>query len=264
MCSNMKEVLLALGLLVGDVSIASAQVDDSEVFNHLSINVGVSTEGVTAGIAIPITPYLELYGGANLMPGIKIKGDVDINAGTISVPNLMTMGMDTYNLQSMQLEGNLARSTFDAKLSIYPAGRGFPLFLVGGLSFGGKTIGELKGHSAEVEQLYREHPEYQGDISAMIDQYEIAVDHQGYAKGEVNVKSVRPYVGLGFGRQVPKHRVGFRIEAGCQFMGKLKICQNGQELNKTLTDHIDGTLSDIIEKVNVYPVLRLTLTGRLF
>jgi hypothetical protein len=89
------------------------------------------------------------------------------------------------------------------------------------------------------------------------------IDHQGNVEGDVRVKSVRPYVGLGYGRLVPKNRVGFRVEAGCQFMGKMKVYQNGVEMPDILSSAADDDLSKIIDKWSIYPVLRLTITGRI-
>ena len=81
--------------------------------------------------------------------------------------------------------------------------------------------------------------------------------------GDIRVKSVRPYVGLGYGRLIPKNRIGFRLELGCQFMGKMKIYQNDKELSESLTGSDNSDLSKIIDKLKVYPVLKLTLTGRI-
>lgn len=118
------------------------------------------------------------------------------------------------------MEGNFSRTTFDARLSVYPFGVRNAFFIAGGLSFGGEKLAKLSGYCSEVARLYS-------------------------------------------GRLVPKNRVGFRIEAGCQFMGKIKVYQDGQELNAVLNEAKDDDLSKIIDKWSLYPVLRLTLTGRI-
>ena len=252
---------IATTVLLGAGS-ATAQDDFYGVFNHLGINAGISTEGITVGAATPITPYLELGMDANFMPGIKVKGTVNIGAGDIRIPTA-TGGVDTYHIDKGDLEGNFSRTTFNARLSVYPFGERNAFFIAGGLSFGGKKLAELSGYCSEVARLYSEHPEYTEQITAEIDKYKIVIDRKGNVEGDARVKSVRPYVGLGYGRLVPKNRVGFRIEAGCQFMGKIKVYQNGQELNAVLNESGDDDLSKIIDKWTVYPVLRLTLTGRI-
>ena len=253
---------IATTVLLG-TPIMTAQNDFYGVFNRFGANAGISTEGITVGLAAPITSYLELDLDANFMPGFKVDGEVNIGAGDILIPT-STGGIDTYHISKGTLEGNFSRTTFNARLSLYPFGERLALFISGGISFGGEKIAKLSGHSNEVARLYSEHPEYSKEITAEIDKYKIIIDRNGNVKGDARVKNVRPYVGLGYGRLIPKNRVGFRIEAGCQFMGKIKVYQDGHELNAVLNEAGDDDLSKIIDKWSIYPVLRLTLTGRLF
>jgi hypothetical protein len=247
----MKKWIVCLVVACG---FAPASAQEYGLFNHVGINAGVGSEGISVGLATPITEYLELSAGVNIMPGIKIKDDESINVST-PIPG--------YSLKTLKIEGNLARTTFDVKLSVYPGGDSFPMYLVGGFSFGGEKLGKLEGFSPEVAQLYQDFPQYAGVISTHLDEYELRFDRQGYVKGDVRVKKFRPYVGFGFGRQIPKNRIGFRFELGCQFMGKMKIYQDDQEISATLKDKSDGDFSKVIDKLKVYPVLRLTLTGRI-
>ena len=62
--------------------------------------------------------------------------------------------------------------------------------------------------------------------------------------------------------------MGFRWEIGCQYMGKLKIYQNGEEVDvrKALNDSMGkdgGDIADIVDKIQFYPVLKLQIVGRI-
>jgi hypothetical protein len=92
----------------------------------------------------------------------------------------------------------------------------------------------------------------------------VKFDEKGDISGDIRVKKFRPYVGLGVGRLVPKNRLGLRFEAGCQFMGKMKVYQDDTEVKINDLNDTDDTLSKIIDKLTVYPVLKLTITGRIF
>ena len=46
------------------------------------------------------------------------------------------------------------------------------------------------------------------------------MDNNGNVSGGLKVSGFRPYLGLGFGRAVPKKRVGVMFELGVQFHGK--------------------------------------------
>jgi hypothetical protein len=51
---------------------------------------------------------------------------------------------------------------------------------------------------------------------------------------------------------------------GCQFMGKMKVYQNDAEVKIDKMNDAGDDLSKIIDKLKFYPVLKLTITGRIF
>lgn len=254
---------LLLTAIVACATSAQAQVKDFGVFKHVGADVSVGTQGIGIDVATPVTNYLELSLGVNFMPGFKIKGDVDVNdiKGTYEgIP--YDIPMDQVNI-----EGKLARTTWDFKASVYPFGAKNDLFVVAGFSFGGKKIAKLKGHSDDVKN-FMDDPTYpeplKENIYAEIDKYQVKFNNNGDVNGDIRVHGFRPYVGLGYGRLVPKHRLGFRVELGAQFMGKMKIYQNDKEVNIDDASYKgDDDLSDFVDKFKVYPVLKFSLTGRI-
>ncbi len=277
----MKKLLVIVGLLLVGLQNSSAQkVDDFGVFEHFGANLGVGTEGISVGVATPITNYLEASLGVNFMVSIKPSGDVNINGGSVNnvprtnakgeyldadgnVTTLQNAAKKDFTLRQLNIKGNLARTTFDFKVSAYPFGLRNDLFVVAGFSFGGSKIATLEGHSDDVAAVYQWSPAYDKQITATIDKYNIKIDKQGNVEGDIRVNAFRPYLGLGYGRLVPKGRVGFRVEAGVQFMGKMKVYQNDSELK--IGDQLKGDddLSKIIDKWKVYPVLKFMLTTRI-
>ena len=234
------------------------------VFNRLFANLSVGTEGFSIGLSTPISPYVDLMAGINFMPGFKIHDKVAITTKTVEIPNEITQSPDVYNFDKLNIVGKMARTTFDMKLCIYPGGYRFPLYLCGGVSFGGEVIATSEGYSSEVARVYREHPEYTGRIEARFNEINVDVDRNGYVYGEVKVKKVRPYFGLGYGRlSTNKRRFDFRIEAGFQSMGKMHIYQNDQLIDKSIADLIDGFLPQVVDKIKIYPVLKFSLIYRI-
>jgi len=280
----MKKLLVVCGLVLFGMQNMSAQtVDDYGVFQHVGANLGVGTEGISIGVATPVTNYLEVGLGVNFMLGIKPSGNVNINSTAASgVPRTNANGdyldangnvttdprqvaTQDFQLHQLKIKGNLARTTLDFKVSAYPFGLKNDLFVAAGFSFGGKKIATLEGHSDDVASIYQWSPAYDKEITAEIDKYDIKIDRQGNVDGDIRVNAFRPYLGLGYGRLVPKGRLGFRVELGCQFMGKMKVYQNDSELNlSTIGTKATDDLSKIIDKWKVYPVLKLTMTGRIF
>lgn len=249
-------------LLVALVTCASLQAQESKdfgIFSHLGAGISAGTEGLSFSLASPVTNYLEVGFGVNYMPGIKIKGDVDMNINTSSIPPQLAGYVPKSS--SVKITGDLERTSFDFKTSIYPFGKKNAFFVAAGLSFGGDGIAKLTGSN----ELIRQHPELRQYIVANIDKYNLKFDDNGDINADVRVGNARPYLGLGYGRLVPTHRVGFRVELGCQYMGKIKIYQNGSELSaEDFGSKGENNISKIVDKARFYPVLKLTLTGRLF
>ena len=91
----MKKLLIVCGLALLGMQNASAQkVEDYGIFEHVGANLSVGTEGISIGVATPITNYLEVGMGVNFMVAIKPSGDVNINNTTAAndVPRTNTNG----------------------------------------------------------------------------------------------------------------------------------------------------------------------------
>ena len=245
----MRKILLVFVITVLGIGQASAQDFERGIFNHLGANFSVGTEGIGIGIAAPCTEYLEFGLGINFFPGIKIKDDVTIDVAGLPIDN------------KVNIKGSMSRTMLDFKANVYPFGNRSSFFVAAGFSFGGKKIFDLNGHNDDVAGLT---PQERSLIAADLADYRLEFDENGDINGDVRVKSFRPYLGLGFGRLIPKKRVGFRFELGCQFMGKMKVYQNDTELDTDAPEKGKDDLSKWLDKLKVYPVLKFTLTGRIF
>ena len=91
-------------------------------------------------------------------------------------------------------------------------------------------------------------------------------DDQGNANAYIQVNNIRPYVGLGFGRAVPKSHINCQFDIGLQFWGHPKVYDGvtGQQLIAEDTKGEDGGLLKVISDVTVFPVISLRLSGRIF
>ena len=112
----------------------------------------------------------------------------------------------------------------------------------------------------------------------------MVTDQSGNVKAEVKVNSFKPYLGVGFGRAVPKGRIGVQFDLGVQFWGRPEVLgnmnyvdrQTGEVVtryekikkNRIINENKDyQDLKDAvktIEKIGVYPVLNIRINGRLF
>lgn len=264
----MKKLMMLAVILLTSVGSVMAQSDYKRgIFNHVGLNVGAGTEGISVGVAAPVTNFLEVEAGVNIMPSFKLSGDLDVD---INMPQESDIQYPTSG--TIHAEGSFDRTTFNVKANLYPFGGGSKFFIAAGLSIGGEKIAEVTGSCDELRKFSENNlhtPElkdqFRKAISANLGGYNLELDENYNLQGDIRCKNVRPYLGLGFGRLVPKNRIGCRLELGCQFMGKLKVYQNGNEIdiNKALEDAGEDDLSKFVKDLKVYPVLKFSLTGRI-
>ena len=173
---------------------------------------------------------------------------------------------------TIHVDGDFSRTTFNVKANLYPFGGGSKFFIAAGLSIGGEKIAEVTGSCDELRDFSNNYlptqdlkDQFRQAATANLGGYKLELDENYNLQGDIRCKNVRPYLGLGFGRLVPKNRIGCRFELGCQFMGKLKVYQNGNEIdiNKALEDAGEDDLSKFVKDLKVYPVLKFSLTGRI-
>ena len=237
--------------------------------NHLGINVGAGTEGISVGLAAPVTSFFEVEAGVNVMPSFKLSGDLDVDVNTSSLPQVPNVQYP--HEATIHAEGSFDRTTFNVKANLYPFGGGTKFFIAAGLSIGGEKIAEVSGSCDELRDFSQKLPtpelkdQFRQAVSANLAGYNLQFDENYNVQGDIRCKKVRPYLGLGFGRLVPKNRLGMRLELGCQFMDKLKVYQNDTEIdiNKALEDAGDDDLSKFVKDLKIYPVVKFSFTGRI-
>lgn len=239
--------------------------------NHVGINVGAGTEGISVGLAAPVTGFFELEAGVNVMPSFKLSGDLDVDVNTSSLPQVPNVQFPKE--ATIHAEGSFDRTTFNVKANLYPFGGGTKFFIAAGLSIGGEKIAEVSGSCDELRDFSNKYlknnpdleKQFRQALSANLGGYNLELDENYNVQGDIRCKKVRPYLGLGFGRLVPKNRLGMRLELGCQFMDKLKVYQNDTEIdiNKVLEDAGEDDLSKFVKDLKIYPVVKFSFTGRI-
>lgn len=266
----MKKLMMMAVLLLAGVGSVMAQSDYKRgIFNHVGLNVGAGTEGISVGVAAPVTNFLEVEAGVNIMPSFKLSGDLDVDVDTRSLQQVP--GVTYPPSATIHAEGSFDRTTFNVKANLYPFGGGSKFFIAAGLSIGGEKIAEVTGSCDELRDFSKGLPsqalkdQFRKAVTANLGGYNLELDENYNLQGDIRCKNVRPYLGLGFGRLVPKNRIGMRFELGCQFMGKLKVYQNDTEIDidKALEDAGEDDLSKFVKDLKVYPVLKLSFTGRI-
>jgi len=193
----------------------------------------------------------------------------------------------------MDVQGKLNNTTWHFLIDVYPFGGKSSFHATVGAYFGPSDIvtvynkeqGFLQPIVAYNEALINaaQYP----DVQTVVNRYNLKMigaelgDYfltpnpvdKGDVEAMAKVNSFRPYLGIGFGRAVPKGRVGCQFDLGVQFWGKPEITV--PTYNKTAKTYqmekIDadragddaGKVLKTISKISVYPVLNFRVIGRI-
>ena len=241
-------ILAALALLMPGT--AAAQ----DLFNHLAVNAHVATTGVGVELSTPITKFITMRAGVTCMPGFSFNAEVDGQYYVNNMPNDFTVDLDA----------NLKRTQGSVIFNVYPLAKAkvcSSFFLAAGLYFGGDKLVKINGHSDEIAEKINQ---FSDNPYTELGDYKLPVDENGNVKGGLKVQKVRPYVGLGFGRYVPKKRISVTGELGVQFHGHIKPYTSEGEIEAfdELTEKDDW--KKVMDKLTVYPMLKIVISGRIF
>ena len=264
----MKRILLLTVALLAFIGVSAQK--SLGYFNTFGVGANVGTEGLGLNVAAPIGNHFDVSVGFDVMPAIKFNANVKIN--TTSDINLQYPDHTPFTIRDVDVEGNTQRVTGNVKFDYYPFNNS-SFFIAAGFSYGGSRLLKLKGHSDDIKDYYQAWIA-QGvsfndvKINLDLDEFELPVNQNGDVDGYAKVNAFRPYFGLGFGRLVPKKRVGVRVELGAQLHGTPKLYYkddngNYQELEKLDKVKGDDDLSKYLNKMKVYPVLKFTFSGRI-
>ena len=249
-----KLIISGLAMFMSLTSVMAQE--ETGIGNHLGWGVGFGTEGFNASIATDMTKYAELEFGVNWAPGFARTESGD--AFYFKEDN------KRHGVGDMDIKAKVNRATLDFKGSVYPfaANENFAsdLFVALGVSFAGKEIASLEG-------TLKSPKEGEGAKYVRAGKYMLPLNGNN-ADASARVNSVRPYVGLGYGRLVPKNNLGFRVELGCQFNGKIKLYKGDSDNEcELLSKHniaTDTDMQDVMDFFSIYPVLKVSLRGKFF
>ena len=231
------------------------------IFDHLGAGVSLGTDGIGLDVAAPLTDYVAFRAGVSFMPKIKIKKkDIHIKDDNATLTD------------HVDVEGKM--NIFDFKLlaDFYPF-KSSSFHITAGAFIGSEDAAHVVNTS-----MFIKDPEKYGKVALVLGDYHVTTDEDGYAHLDLKVNSFKPYLGFGFGRAVPrKSRVSVSCDFGVKFWGTPKLgAMTIDDWNdkvyhkfsyKDLDEDDDEDLKDAlktIEKITVYPVLNIRISGRIF
>lgn len=247
----MKKSFLILVAAFLMFSTANAQTD-ARILNHLSVGAEVGTMGWGVDVSMPITPFVDVQAGFSMLPKVGFNTSVGISRFfpgiNYKIPlrgqTLMKNGKLLVNVMPIPF-----LSSFHVTAGVY----------IGPEDIMGICNKEPLLAIAEYNALFPDKK-----IGIALGDYLLEPDQEGYVNGKLKVNLVKPYLGIGFGRGVPKKRIGFKFDIGCVFWGRPTVYCNGIKVEDTDIGGDGDKAMRIITKFKFYPVMNFRLCGRIF
>ena len=209
------------------ISLALSGVIVSDVMAQKELGVFNS---LAVGVGVGTT-------GIDVNVATPITSHFDLRGGFSIMPNFsMSTDVDV-DVEAMEgvsvpstigMEGSIKRVSGELLVNYYPFKKS-SFFLTAGAYFGGGTLLKINGHSDELKELVAE----AGKAGVVIGDYTIPVDKNGNVSGG--------------------------------FHGKPDVYTDYGNVNNLLDEvDPDDTFSKIMDKLTVYPVMKIRLCGRIF
>jgi hypothetical protein len=234
----MRKVLISLVITVVSIFSVRAQCDCGPL-ERIGISLNAGTLGVGLEASTSLSSNLAVRVGVDgfVFPyNYDYKGSQTVEVGVEEVKKT------TPYTVKLKAEAKLLNG--HAFVDFFPFPSAFPFHVTAGVFAGAPKIITVSGTPGEGEKIEI------GDIT-------IDPGEGGKVKAALKVNTVKPYLGLGFGRSVPRSRVGFKCELGAIYQGTPQIEVVTGDLVK---DQVNGKLSDfnkLLKNFNIYPVLKL-------
>lgn len=267
-----KLFIFAFAAMLGTQSVSAQDFDDYGIFDHLSAGISLGTTGIGIEVAAPVTNYLAVRAGYSFVPKIKVKKNVDFD----SQENWLRKEDGTGYYDNTDIEAKLNMGDFKLLVDVYPF-KSSSFRLTAGAYIGQSKLVQAKSLDHFINERYwgNSGPE----LGTATNTYTVVSDNSGVINVDLKVNSFKPYIGFGFGRAVPKGRVGVCFDMGVQFWGKPGVYTNISDNygngyqrveRKRITNDSESAYEDIRdgikigEKVFGYPVITLRINGRIF
>jgi hypothetical protein len=219
------------------VETTESQSQDNLSIEPLALNshrFGVILHGGAIGygldVAYNINPHLNVRAGLNLF-----------NISGIEVP---------YTIDERDVNIVLANNALSFEvMAEYLPWQSSSFKIVGGLGY----ISEFTGEA----QIMVNEPLMFGEI-------EIRPEDIGQLNLQLQYQGLAPYLGIGFGRSVPKKRVGFGFELGTYYVGSPSVSMTGTELlEPSANEDQEQAFEDAFSSLQWLPNLKLRLAIRI-
>jgi len=260
-------------------------------FSNLSLGVEFfSTTGLGLEIATPLSPNFALRGGVSMLPvsynttfGAPVDQSIlsDINNAINSQPQIASIltqkGLPSRAEDiSTDVNATASLNLINGKVLVdyYPSAK-HAFHITAGVYIGSSELIKVKGEmnqAVDILNVLKDNGVKDNNGVDFIDRSYVVDQEKGYQitgkdinniTGSVKINTVKPYLGLGFGRAIPKSHLGVAFEIGAFYQGTPALKSDSPDIQNLINGELSG-LTEVLNKLSIYPVVSLKLNFRLF
>ena len=279
----MKKFLM-LGFILLSSGVLSVNAQKKEwhpgVLRHWAVSAGVSTLGGELELATTLGHHFQLRAGVSMIPSAYSTYEMPVNL------ELSSMFDEVPSYVLSQIGVNKSRIPDEANavfswgvnhgkvlMDIYPFKRAAFRITAGAyFADGGNRLLDLELQMPEefivavdkVAAYEKENSDFVGeDNEPFLEGF--PTDGKIDAFLELGTEKVKPYVGIGLGRAVPKRRLGLNLDLGLMLHSTPKLASHNPDIQQSLDEMVVETgIKDFVDQLAAWPVLSLRLVWRLF
>ncbi len=253
-------------------------------FERLGVYIDVGTTGIGLDVATSLNNHFVLKAGFSMLP-FALTNTFDLAAPDFDLSGhplystLLSEGLPTKSADvpsEVDVEAKLGLMNGRILVDYYPwASSGF--HLTAGAYIGQSHLVSIEGRLPQklndaIDRVKKYEADNPGapkfDLFPAVDINGESIDTKelnGKVDASVDINTVKPYLGLGFGRSIPKRRIGFQFELGAMYLGMPTLGSTNAKLKKALNkDGGDFNIAEYAGYLQIYPVISFKLTGRIF
>lgn len=293
-----KKLLSAAALMGALCTAAEAQ----EAFKSLAAGAEIGTTGAGIELSMPVYKDLLVVKAGVNFPSVSVNVNTSVDGIGTDINdqiNQINEKLDTYG--KPKLEGfnfnddvqltaspKLNLTTLKALLEVYPF-RNSSFHVTAGAYFG------LSGNGLVSADIYTDsgfwknfrdlqkkvqdlNEEYKNDVPGYepvkVDDIDFNVfgktlrvnekDGKGHVDARFDVWTVRPYIGVGFGRSLPKNHFGVQFDLGVWYHGTPVMASNSEVKFNSNAETVLESMPKNLEKISVWPQMSVRLVYRIF
>lgn len=246
----------------------------------ISVGFGIM-DGIDIEASTSLTKWCSAHVGVSIMPDInyKFSQTESINVSPEAAAYLAIARPDlNVSTTDVNFKASMSRTQVHVLFDAYPFPDKSNFFVSAGFYFLGDKVlninGEVGKNLIEARDALKDSqiPGFEEDINVDFEDYGLPVDNNGNINAALQVSGFRPYVGVGFGRAIPKKRVSCRFDLGVQFQGAPKLVdKDGKDFRQSsFYEGLSGSekkkadnIVNVIEKFSVMPCLKFSIRGRI-